>query len=55
MTGLRGGTVRTMSSTGVDVKDLLPIPDNTEAIANNQDGETSNTLAEPPTGECEPH
>lgn len=50
VTDLRGGTA-TMSSTGVDVKDLLPIPHNTEAITNDQDGETSNTLAEPPTGE----
>lgn len=43
----------TMASTGIDVKDLLPIPHNTQAITNEQDGETSNTLAEPPTGNLE--
>lgn len=44
-----------MASTGVDVKDVLPIPPNTQAITNDQDGETSNTLAEPPTGRFKPH
>lgn len=43
-----------MASTGIDVKSLLPIPDNTEAVLNNQDGDTSNTLADPPTGKFAP-
>ena len=45
-----------MASTGVDVKnwkDVLPVPESVEEISKEQEGETSHTLAEPPTGELQ--
>jgi len=38
-----------MATEGVTLKDILPLPDNTEAVINEHEGDTSQTLAESPT------